>query len=266
MASLPLESGTAVQTGAAVALALGSITILVALHLFAPRIRKLPGVPEAAMGSFAGGIAVSYVFLHLLPELAEGNEALREVLGEEGEASPLQGLEVFFLALFGFVVFYGLDRLAHRARSAEGGKPGPVFWVHLGAFMVYNAIIAYSLPLNYRTSVPFAVLFTVAMALHFVLVDRGLEEHYGSQFDRWLPRILLASALVLGWVLAAAFAPSGSLVVTLMVAFVAGSVLLNVFTQEIPSQKRSHYGWFVTGIALYALLLLVVTMLHERAA
>lgn len=46
---------------------------LAALHLAAPRIRRLPLVPERATGSFAGGLAVAYVFLHLLPEIAEGN-------------------------------------------------------------------------------------------------------------------------------------------------------------------------------------------------
>ncbi|WP_431473096.1 hypothetical protein [Ornithinimicrobium sp. W1665] len=155
----------------------------------APRIRQLPLVPEDASGSFAGGVAVTYVFLHLLPELAEGNESLREVLGEQGDPSPLLGLEVFFVALVGFAVFYGLDRLAHRSRREDASAAPAVFWLHLSSFMLYNAIIAYSLPLNYRTSVPFAALFTVAMALHFILVDRGLEEHYGKRFDRRGPRL-----------------------------------------------------------------------------
>jgi hypothetical protein len=49
--------------------------LLAGLHLSAPAIRRLPLVPEAATGSFAGGLAVSYVFLHVLPELAEGKRA-----------------------------------------------------------------------------------------------------------------------------------------------------------------------------------------------
>jgi hypothetical protein len=34
----------------------------------------LPLVPERYTGSFAGGLAVAYVFLHLLPELTDGSE------------------------------------------------------------------------------------------------------------------------------------------------------------------------------------------------
>ena len=70
---------------------LGALVItllLAALHMAAPRIRRLPLVPEAVMGSFAGGLAVAYVFLHLLPELAEGNEAIGEALSDVVEPTP----------------------------------------------------------------------------------------------------------------------------------------------------------------------------------
>lgn len=294
-----------VDTGTAVMLALASTVVLIALHLLARRIRSLPLVPEQVTASFAGGLAVAYVFLHLLPEIARGNEELRELFGETGGPSALLELGIFIVALTGFLVFYALERLAERSREhatvaagrpvehARGGpwgrsdgesgdgsphsasvpEPGTgnkgVFWVHLASFAVYNALIAYTLPLNYRTNVPFAVLFTVAMGLHFVLSDRGLEEHYGKSFDRWPPRLLLAAALVVGWVLASLFAPTRSVTVSLLTAFLAGSILLNVFKEEIPSTRRSSLRWFTIGLVTYSLLLLGVTLLEgegEEAA
>ena len=264
---LPLaaeSTGSGLSPTAAVLLALVSALVLAGLHLAAPHIRRLPLVPEHATASFAGGLAVSYVFLHLLPELAEGNRELREVLGESGERSPLLGLEIFLVALVGFLVFYGLERLAERSRTGRSGAgDGPVFRLHLASFMVYNAIIGYTLPLDWRTSIPFAVLFTIAIGLHFVLSDRGLEEHYGERFDRWPPRLLLAAALLVGWALASLFVPTSSVVVSLLTAFLAGSILLNVFKEEIPSTRRSHFGWFTVGAASYALLLGLVTATGE---
>ncbi|HWG93255.1 MAG TPA: hypothetical protein VNU66_03380 [Mycobacteriales bacterium] len=254
------------STTSAVLLALGSALVLAALHLAAPRIRSLPLVPEHVTTSFAGGLAVSYVFLHLLPELAEGNARVRELLGEEGARSPLEGLEIFLVALLGFTVFYGLERLAerHRRQQDDGRPPAGVFRLHLASFALYNAVIGYTLPLDWRASTAFAVLFTVAIGLHFVLSDRGLEEHYGERFDRWPPRLLLAGALLVGWGLAALAAPTSGLVVSLLTAFLAGSILLNVFKEEIPSARRSHFGWFAAGLALYALLLGGVTALQEE--
>lgn len=253
-------------------LALLSALAMAALHLLAPRIRKLPGVPERTSSSFAGGIAVSYVFLHLLPELSAGNEEIAELLGEPGARSPLLGLEIFLVALVGFTVFYGLERWADRhhprphAGSGAGGEPPrQVFVVHLGAFALYNLVIGYSLPLNWRESAGFAVLYTIAIGLHFVLSDRGLEEHYGDRFDRWPPRLLLAGALLVGWGLASVAAPTSGFLVSLLTAFLAGSILLNVFKEEIPSGGRSHFAWFVGGLALYTTLLVLVTVAAERS-
>ncbi len=44
---------------------------------------------ESRAGSFAGGLAVAYVFLHRLPEIAEGNEAIGETLSDVVEPTPL---------------------------------------------------------------------------------------------------------------------------------------------------------------------------------
>ena len=261
--------------------ALVAAVLLAVLHLAAPHIRGLPLVPERATGSFAGGLAVAYVFLHLLPEIAEGNEAIGEALSDVVELTPLVDLGIFVVALTGFAAFYGLQRLADRrapapsrsgvrvggeaGSSAAGGhepEPAGVYWLHLGSFMVYNALITYTMALRLRTGIAFAVLFTIAMGLHFVLTDRSLEEHYPRRFPR-SGRVLLAGALLAGWLLDVFFAPTSTLVVALLTALLGGSVLLNVFKEELPSTGRSSYPWFLAGLVLYAGLLALVTAVGE---
>ncbi|PRX45883.1 hypothetical protein B0I33_10829 [Prauserella shujinwangii] len=247
------------STTTALAGSFAAAVLLAALHLAAPRIRSLPGVPESATGSFAGGIAVAYVFLHLLPEVAAGNAAIGELLGDVVEVTPLFDLAIFAVALAGFAVFYGLERLAGRTRP--GAEPGAwVYRLHLGAFCGYNALITYTMPLRLRTGIAFAVLFTIAMGLHFVLTDRGLREHYPRRFAA-TGRFALALALLFGWVLSALLAPAGVVVVSVLVALLSGSVLLNVFKEELPAGARSRFGWFLTGLLLYGGLLTGVTAL-----
>lgn len=281
--------------------ALAIALLLAALHLAAPRIRKLPFIPERATGSFGGGLAVAYVFLHLLPEIAEGNDAIGKALTDAVRPTPLLDLGIFLVALTGFTAFYGLERLADRtshqittdtlpapfppavtaAASAttswprsdgrgrgqkaagpiqafRGQPPAGVYRLHLGSFMIYNALITYTMALRLRTGVLFALLFTVAMGLHFVLTDRGLQEHYPHRFGAG-GRQALAAALLAGWALAAVFAPSSTLLVALLTALLGGSILLNVFKEEVPSGSRSSFGWFLTGLVLYAGLLALVT-------
>lgn len=245
-------------TGSIVA-AFGITLVLAALHVATPHIRRLPVVPERATGSFAGGIAVAYVFLHLLPELAAGNEAVGEALHDVVRVTPLLDLGIFVVALVGFAAFYGLERLAqHSAGEGAGDPPAGVFRLHLGSFVVYNGLITYTMPLRLRTGVVFGLLFAVAMALHFVLTDRGLEEHYRRRFDN-RGRFALAAALVAGWLLAWLFAPTRTVVVSVLTALLGGSILLNVFKEELPSARRSSFAWFLVGLVLYAALLAATT-------
>ena len=87
--------------------ALAITIVLAGLHLGAQRIRKLPLVPETATGSFAGGLAVAYVFLHLVPEIVAGNEAIGDVLADAIDPTPLLELAIFLVALAGFTAFSG---------------------------------------------------------------------------------------------------------------------------------------------------------------
>ena len=251
-----------ISIGASLLIALALTALLAGLHLAAPRMRTLPLVPERMIGSFAGGLAIAYVFLHLLPELAAGNEAVGEALSDVVDLTPLVELAIFLVALGGFTVFYGLERAARRARSRASGEPAGVYWLHLGSFAVYNALITYGMALRVRTGLAFAVLFALAMGLHFVLTDRGLEEHYPRLFAR-NGRVVLTGALLLGWGLSALAAPTSTLVVALLTALLGGSILLNVFKEEVPSDRQSSFSWFLAGLVLYAALLTGVTALGE---
>jgi hypothetical protein len=62
---------------------------------------------------------------------------------------------------------------------------------------------------------------------------------------------------------AALFAASSALLVAVLTALFGGSILLNVFKEEVPSNRRSSFAWFLTGLTLYAGLLAVVTAVAE---
>ena len=70
-------------------------------------------VPHDHWLSMAGGASIAYVFVHLLPELDERNEVL--------DPSLLSSFEhhAYLVALFGFVLFYGIERLVQLAKAHE---------------------------------------------------------------------------------------------------------------------------------------------------
>ncbi len=118
--------------------------LLPGLHLLGPKLTFITYVPRSWWLSFGGGISVTYVFLHLLPELSEGSDVLRNQLGE----SALAGQAVWAIALVGLAGFYGIESEARRSRGENTGErstPPLVYAVSIISYGVYNALIGYLL-------------------------------------------------------------------------------------------------------------------------
>ncbi len=234
---------------------------LVAVHLFSDRLRFLDGTPRSIWLSVAGGISVAYVFVHLLPELAEGQEVIAEAL-EGGEGLAFLESHVYLVALVGLAVFYGLDRLAttSRRREREAGKEDStslgVFWLHISSFAAYNFLIGYLLLHRIDTGLENLLLFFAAMALHFLVNDHGLREHHKGaylQAGRWV----IAAAVVLGWVVGL-LTEIPEVAIAVLTAFLAGGVIMNVLKEELPEERQSRFWAFALGAALYTMVLLAL--------
>jgi hypothetical protein len=68
------------------------------------------------------------------------------------------------VALTGLMTFYGLERWAKSHTGADDPDtdlPAFAFWLHLGAFALYNSLIGYLCPNGFRTMAQAAWRFTV---------------------------------------------------------------------------------------------------------
>jgi hypothetical protein len=239
-----------------------AVGVFVLVHLFAGRLHLLEGIPRSRWLSLAGGISVAYVFVHLFPELEEAQRSLGDAAG----AIAFLEHHAYLLALLGLVVFYGLERAVKLSRgqrresstaaeSSESPVPTGVFWLHLGSFAVYNALIGYLLVHREEQGVRALLLFSVAMALHFLVNDFGLREDHRASYRR-LGRWLLAAAVLVGWLVGLSTEISEHATGALF-AFLAGGVVLNVLKEELPEERRSRFSAFALGVAAYTLLLML---------
>lgn len=259
--------------------ALVAAVVLSLVHVVTPLMRFLEGTPRSVWLSIAGGVSVAYVFIHLLPELAAGQADISRVVGDEGVRFAER--HVYLIALAGLAIFYGLDKLAKRSRGqvleGEGGggegaqrggsgratgtppeeSTGPaVFWIHMASFGVYNALIGYLLLHREEPGLRSLAFFAVAMALHFLVTDFGLTEDHRERYlhvGRWVLVVAVFAGLVAG---AMTEIPAAALAV--LVAFLAGGIILNVLKEEVPSERRSRFWAFALGLGAYAALLLTV--------
>jgi uncharacterized membrane protein YidH (DUF202 family) len=231
---------------------LAAATAMALVHVFSPRLTLLDRLPRSRWLSAAGGISTAYVFVHLLPELANHQaETFSAAKLTEAEA------EVFFVALAGLMTFYGLERWAKSHRASDDrtkNMPARSFWIHLGVFALYNGLIGYLLPERVEDDgLGGLAIYAFAMVLHFLVNDRGLYAHHGPRYlktGRWV----LAVAPFLG-LTPGELAEAPALLVSLLLAFLGGGIILNVLKEELPEERKSRFWAFALGAAGYAALL-----------
>ena len=222
---------------------------MAALHVFAGLLRFLEGTPRSRSLSFAGGISVAYVIVHLLPEIAEYQEAISDTA-----AGAVRGLEehAYLLALLGLVVFYGVELWGRRRRSGEISAVGYVVGFSFAFYAIYNALIGYLLVRREGG----LVLFAVALGLHFVVNDHGLREQHRAEYQaygRWFLSLAVIAGTLLGYAVEVPEALVG-----VLAAFIGGGTILNVLKEELPEERESRFGAFLAGAVGYSILLLLL--------
>lgn len=232
-----------------IGLSLASVVFLSLIHVLADMVRWKRPLPRKYWLSFADGISISYVFLGLLPKIVDGTTQLPDTLGRTAD---LLKHSPFLPLLVGLVAFYGMERLvekpqvdgsSHGARDATGLR----VWIHLASYAFYKAIIGYLIvQMNNPASI---AIFVVSMAVHFLVVDyRMMEIHKGvyQRIGRWA----LTLAILVGWVVGVTTVIS-PVVVTLLLSFLAGGIVLVVLEEEFSREHPSSFPAFVAAVAAY---------------
>lgn len=229
-------------------------TLFAAVHVFGGRLRFLDKLPRSRWLSFAGGISVAYVFVQLLPELAEHQEIVQE--GVHGTLFQRVEAHVWLIALTGLSLFYCLEQFIRSHDVQRDLERSPrFFWLHVCFFFIYNLLIGYLLIQSEERGALSTVFYAIALTLHLLVVDQGLRAQHGSLYHdrgRWL----LAAAPVAGALLALATEVT-ELAIAALIAFVGGSVILNVMKEELPEDRQSRFGAFLLGAGGYSALLLL---------
>lgn len=210
--------------------------------------------------SAAGGAAVAYVFIHLLPDLARAGKTFVEITADQ--PLPIPEYRVYVSALAGFVVFYGLEHmvrwshLSGRPEQANYGISDPIFLLHIGGFAFYAALISYLMVRSIDEKAVPILIYGLAMSLHFLSVDHMLNREHGKMYDKFGKWVLAAAALT-GWAFGIWTEFPKPVVITLL-GLVSGGVVMNSMIVELPGEKDGRFPAFCLGAAAYTALLFFV--------
>ncbi|MGB3160152.1 hypothetical protein [Carnobacterium sp.] len=229
------------------------------IHYSSKYMRFADKAPRSKFLSFSGGVAVSYVFVDLLPKLNDYQLILLDRL----ENSIWRHIEnhIYIIALVGLVLFYTLERLAKSSKNnlqlkEKTKADASVFWIHMSAFFIYNAIIGYLLVKEQFDNSYGIFFYFIALSVHFITNDWSLRRDHIKVYDQYA-RYLLAIAPIFGW-LVGVLTEVNEFVLSILQAFIIGGIILNALKEELPEEKESSLTSFLLGVIGYTLLLLLI--------
>jgi len=222
--------------------------ILVFAHIIVSRLRFLEEPRGHLWRSAAGGVAISYVIVYILPSL----EKHRAILEITARVSFTAQQRVYLLCLAGFLVYYGIRRMSTIPRFGRGGRN----WSLLVAFSVYSGIIGYLVGEQKDFDFAFLFLSAMAMSLHIIGTDHESRRNDSVFFDKYA-RWSLAASVLLGWLMGAAHLLGHSSVAAWK-AFLSGAVIINTMWEEVPDERSGRFWPFAAGAIGFALLVVVI--------
>ena len=242
--------------------ALSVALLFAAIFLFGGRAAYRPGQRgRRRFLSFAAGISVAYIFVHVLPTI----QMIREIGTQSSSDFKMLFPEysVYLWTMAGFLVFYGLETMAASPQRSienhagnDGGAASWQPWVHISGFALYAWLLTYMMVWTGKGTLALC-LFAVAMGMHIFTITCSLSSHYQAEYDR-RGAFLLALASMAGWASSLALDIPRPILLNL-VAVVAGGVIVNAAIAELPREKEGRYWYFLAGAAAYTALLLTLS-------
>ena len=235
-----------------------TVLALAIVHVYAGTVSVLHRRWHSRTLSAAAGIGVAYVFLELMPALAED----QIVIEQSGGLLSFVDRDVYILALVGLAVSLWVETVSRssRRRQRRAGKPDVtgmgVFWLSVASFFVFNAATGYAVASPGDQAVEPLWMFALAMGLHTLVNDHSIVEHHGEKYRR-IGRWLLVFGLLVGWSIG--ITPGVDIparVLAPVLAYLAGGFIMNILRHELPDTDRAtDVAAFAIGAASYAVLL-----------
>jgi len=230
------------------------IGILALIHLVAYKLESLPLAKEKCL-SFGGGVAVAFVFIHLLPilydwqnELEFQNYILAAIQDEFIWVVILAGL-LFFYASEKAIYYYKVKREPEKQAVSDG-----LYFGHLGIFSLNNVLFGYLFFQDNMSGLLRPLIF-VAVAFHFITNDYAMQQHHEKDYiysGRWV----MAGAVVLGGIIGSLY-EMPEIYLASVFAFLGGGVIINTLKEEMHEGKENHLGAFMVGAVLFSVVLLL---------
>lgn len=237
-----------IQESEALRTFIGLFLILMMHMFYIPLSRRLNRIwPDWSVA--AGGFAVGYVFLLLLPKLTLLANKSANVLPEH----PMLAISLIYLStLAGFLCYWAIDLFS----ADESRNQGRWRKLQVASFFFYG-ILTGDMIVADPSFVDIAYFMAIAALLFHLAGMNHLFHHWHPRFFQTRMRWIIISGTLIG----AAGAGLDLLDAKLMGginAFMGGAILINVVYYEMPREANRKMLPFVLGTVAFATLAIVI--------
>lgn len=219
--------------------------VLALAHFLAPYVVRLRPKLEPQLSSLAGGFAVAYVCLELIPSL--------------GTEHDLVGRRIYFVILVGFTFFFGLKVWIHHRRKRIHDEHAN-YVIRLAANFLFSMLLVIAMTRTAPDSILVAVIFAALMGVHLLADDLAMADLYPERFEKY-GRFVMMAAIAIGMYVGVFRDPS-EVTTDLVGAFLTGLVFYQAFREDLPPIGKARFTEFFVGAFFFAVMHLALVKIE----
>ncbi len=234
--------------------------MIMLVHLLVPQFEFMRK-PSNIWVPASAGVALAYVFMDIFPHLAKSKAKLVST----GDSPVYEFLtqHIYFVSFVGFAVYLGIvlsDIIFHKENATADltFRSAPVvIQFECISLAGYSFLIGYLLSEHITHRAEPAMLFGLAMAIHFAGLDYLMRGHFPRLYDGML-RYALAASVLAGWLTGVVLEISNARL-ELWYSFLAGGIIVVAAVYELPHiHTRRQYCAFLVGSGVFSLIILLI--------
>ena len=252
------------------ALLLSSTHVILAFPIFDFTFRK---ADTRLWSSIAGGVAASYVFIQLIPELVNNTREVERELNGQVLVTRL----VFLCCFLGFFTFYVMESVIMSFRQKDivdqedqenqyvsmnqvivlpRSKKTYLYLLHLITFGISNIVVGSLLPSRLRVFGMFSLwLYWVATETFYIVIDFSSKNHFPRRYNTYGKWVLFLFTII-GWLIGY-FIIIPRYVQPLISSTLAGITIMTIIKEQLPSPKGNpNITMFICSSLSFGVILL----------
>lgn len=192
--------------------------------------------------SFGAGVSITYLFLELLPMIHEATYVLSKTS--------------YISILVGFALFHLIEKYVYQ-HSKRDERIEKLKHIHSAGFFIYYFIIGIVLYHLMENNLVQGTLFLIPLVFHSAVSSASFQEIHKELKEKQHIRLFLSSSPIMGILIAIYIGVSQNVYYS-MLGFVVGALFYIIIKDILPEQKEGDPKYFLAGMILFVLLLLII--------